>query len=76
MRSERGFSLIAILVILVTAAVVFFGWRVHINSVRNNAGKICAAVITRARNQQTGEVKDFPDPCSVPKGWTDIIQSP
>lgn len=30
---------------------------------------ICAQVITRARNTETGEVRDFPTPCSVPKGW-------
>lgn len=29
----------------------------------------CIQVITRARNTQTGEIKDFPTPCDVPQGW-------
>ena len=33
------------------------------------SGEICAQVITRARNPQTGEERDFPTPCSVPAGW-------
>ena len=31
--------------------------------------KICAQVITTAKNQSTGETKDFPTPCDVPVGW-------
>lgn len=32
----------------------------------------CIQVITRARNPQTGEEKDFPTPCDVPEGWEKI----
>ncbi len=35
-------------------------------------GQVCAQVITRAKNQQTGEMKDFPTPCDVPSGWDKI----
>jgi hypothetical protein len=34
--------------------------------------KICIQVITKAKNNITGEVKDFPTPCDVPTGWTII----
>lgn len=30
---------------------------------------ICVQVITKAKNPQTGEVRDFPTPCDVPNGW-------
>jgi hypothetical protein len=30
----------------------------------------CTQVITRAKNNKTGEIKDFPTPCDVPDGWT------
>ncbi len=30
---------------------------------------VCAQVITHAKNPSTGEEKDFPTPCNVPKGW-------
>ncbi len=33
-------------------------------------GTVCAQVITPARNNATGELRDFPTPCSVPAGWT------
>lgn len=32
----------------------------------------CAQVITPAKNQATGECKDFPTPCDVPSGWTKV----
>ena len=31
--------------------------------------KICAQVITPAKNTKTGEMRDFPTPCDVPTGW-------
>lgn len=31
--------------------------------------KVCAQVITPAKNTKTGEVKKFPTPCDVPAGW-------
>lgn len=33
---------------------------------------LCIQVITKARNIQTGEIKDFPTPCDVPDGWEKI----
>lgn len=29
----------------------------------------CAEVITPAKNPDTQEIRDFPTPCDVPKGW-------
>ena len=31
----------------------------------------CAQVITQAKNDQTGEIKDFPTAC-IPTGWTRV----
>ncbi|MBU4245782.1 MAG: hypothetical protein KKE71_01950 [Nanoarchaeota archaeon] len=32
----------------------------------------CAQVITPAKNQATGECKEFPTPCDVPSGWDKV----
>lgn len=37
-------------------------------------GVFCAQVITPARNPDTGDIKEFPTPCSVPEGW-EVIQN-
>lgn len=34
--------------------------------------EFCIQVITRARNPETGEERDFPTPCDVPEGWQKI----
>lgn len=39
-------------------------------------GKMCAQVITPAKNLTTGEVKDFPTPCDVPAGWQVLPPQP
>ncbi|MFA5840664.1 MAG: hypothetical protein WC847_00075 [Candidatus Paceibacterota bacterium] len=39
----------------------------------DNSGGMCAQVITRARNIETGEEKDFHTPCDVPVGWEKAI---
>jgi hypothetical protein len=31
--------------------------------------RICAQVITPARDPNTGEIEEFPTPCDVPEGW-------
>jgi hypothetical protein len=31
--------------------------------------KVCAQIITSARNPTTAVIKEFPTPCDVPKGW-------
>ncbi|MFA7308761.1 MAG: protease inhibitor I42 family protein [Patescibacteria group bacterium] len=36
---------------------------------------ICAQVITRAKYDPTGEVKDFPTPCAVPSDWKKVDSS-
>lgn len=35
---------------------------------------LCAQVVTSARNPSTGDIKVFPTPCDVPKGW-EVIQN-
>ena len=35
-------------------------------------GQVCIQVIQKARNIQTGEIRDFPTPCDVPAGWEPI----
>lgn len=34
--------------------------------------EVCIQVIQRARNPQTGEIRDFSTPCDVPEGWEKI----
>lgn len=36
----------------------------------------CVQVITPAKNQQTGECREFPTPCDVPAGWTKVESCP
>ncbi|MBI2405498.1 hypothetical protein HYV21_00380 [Candidatus Microgenomates bacterium] len=38
----------------------------------NKSPTVCIQVITPAKNQQTGECKEFPTPCDVPTGWQTI----
>ncbi len=38
----------------------------------NRKGRICIQVITPAKNEKTGECKEFPTPCDVPKGWENV----
>jgi hypothetical protein len=42
---------------------------------KTNEAQICIQVITPAKNNQSGEVKDFPTPCDVPEGWEKIDSS-
>jgi hypothetical protein len=34
------------------------------------AASACIDVIAYGTNPETGECRQFPNPCSVPKGWT------
>jgi hypothetical protein len=43
-----------------------------INQNSNLNSGMCVAVIARARNPQTGEVRTFPTPCDVPAGWEQL----
>ncbi len=36
--------------------------------------RMCAQVITPARNPDTSEIREFPTPCDVPEGW-EVIQN-
>lgn len=36
--------------------------------------RMCAQVITPARNPETGDIREFPTPCDVPEGW-EVIQN-
>ena len=36
--------------------------------------RMCAQVITPARNPDTGDIREFPTPCDVPDGW-EVIQN-
>lgn len=38
--------------------------------------KVCAQVITYAKNPATNECKTFPTPCDVPTGWTTVPSCP
>lgn len=66
--------------ILIFAGAVWAGYELKYGGKRNqesgikNQGEICIQVIQRARNPQTGEVKDFPTPCDVPEGWEKITE--
>lgn len=45
------------------------------NAIKNsqkNLEKVCAQVITPAKNAATGECKEFPTPCDVPLGWVKV----
>lgn len=35
-------------------------------------GIVCIQVITPAKNEETGECKEFPTPCDVPEGWEKV----
>lgn len=40
--------------------------------ISTDSGKICAQVITLAKDPETGECKEFPTPCEVPEGWEKV----
>lgn len=42
----------------------------------DEGGRLCIQEITSARNPNTGEEKDFPTPCDVPKGWLVLPPQP
>lgn len=61
------------LVFAAVAAGVY--WYEYVSGNKGNNGnnrEICIQVVTRARNLQTGEEKDFPTPCDVPDEWEKI----
>ncbi|MBU4245650.1 MAG: thermonuclease family protein, partial [Nanoarchaeota archaeon] len=42
------------------------------NETKEREPKMCAQVITPAKNEKTGECKEFPTPCDVPAGWEKV----
>ncbi len=58
------------LVVLGIGGYIFMG-----NSNTNTEEKLCAQVITPARNLATGEIKEFPTPCDVPEGWETVASA-
>jgi len=46
------------------------GYMLYTTQNSSDGGELCAQVITKATNPETGEVKEFPTPCDVPDGWT------
>ncbi len=40
--------------------------------IKEREGVVCIQVITPAKNPRTGECKDFPTPCDVPRGWEKV----
>ena len=51
-----------------------YWWKYEQPQTTETNDKVCAQVIQRAHNPQTGEEKDFPTPCDVPAGWEKISQ--
>lgn len=43
---------------------------------KKDEGQICAQVMTPARDPKTGECKEFPTPCDVPKDWEKVDSCP
>lgn len=54
------------------AAVALAYWYRYDRSNKSDRSELCIQVVQKARNPQTGEVKDFPTPCDVPEGWEKI----
>jgi hypothetical protein len=49
----------------------------HVGSGEQETGDnsaFCAQVITPAKNNLTGEIRNFPTPCDVPKDWQVVNQ--
>lgn len=56
-----------LILVLVSAFLIYAYWFFYTRPARS--GAVCIQIIATARNPITGEVKDFPTPCSVPIGW-------
>lgn len=70
---NRFYTTLGVSLVLVAGALILQnGWSgSSVESENQNpmSDKICAQVITRARNPATSEEQDFPTPCHVPEGW-------
>ncbi len=58
-----------ILILLAMALIIFVSGCIANDYGAQPGGKACIQVIQPAKNPATGECRDFPTPCDVPKGW-------
>ncbi len=59
-----------LLLALISAITLIY--QLQYNSKKKTEGMFCIQVVTSAKNKVTGEIRDFPTPCDVPKGWETI----
>ena len=60
----------------VSALVLVMASMVALGGSLTEAGTVCAQVITPAVNPLTGECREFPTPCDVPRGWIKVSFCP
>lgn len=58
----------SVVVIILTGLIATFMLR-RFGISQKKDEPVCAQIITQATNPKTGETKEFPTPCDVPKGW-------
>lgn len=79
MKSQGGKAIITIIIVAILAGGYLYWQNLKKNNPEKAGGdnnkQACIQVITRARNPQTGEEKDFPTPCDMPEGWAEVNAS-
>lgn len=65
------------LALIIAAGAVVYYLRISESDIFANfpihkSNRLCIQVITQAKNPSTGEIKTFPTPCDVPKGWEKV----
>lgn len=72
-RKKLIVSIVLLLLALVFAGIIFLQQLRNSTKVSSPSnGRVCIQVITPARNPGTGECKEFPTPCDVPKDWEKV----
>ncbi|MBI1982437.1 MAG: hypothetical protein HYS68_02555 [Candidatus Levybacteria bacterium] len=81
-RKKLIVSIVLLLLALVFAGIIFLQQLRNSTEVLSPSqdkkeeelpnGRVCIQVITPARNPGTGECKEFPTPCDVPKDWEKV----
>lgn len=69
MKNTQKIGLVVAVVLIVAGAIGGYRYFAKEDQEALVNDGLCIQVITRARNVETGEEKDFPTPCDVPKGW-------